>query len=258
MTMKEKLQAGNILMGFEISYADPSISEMASRLDFDFLWLDMEHASVNHETMLSAIIACSSGSAASVVRVPWNEPYETKRILEMGPDGIIFPMVNSAAEAKTAMDSCMYPPYGRRGFGPRRACNYLLEDLSVYIKEVSDRFCRFIQIEHIDAVRELDEILKVSFLDGIIVGPCDLSDSIGLLNDIYNPKVIKVIDDIVQKCKTAGIPAGIAVGVDTPELLKFWLDKGFQFISAGSDMGELGAAIKRKKLMIDKIRNEYI
>jgi len=245
-------------MGFEIDYTDPSISEMASRIGFDFLWLDMEHSSVNHETMLTEIIACSSGSAASVVRVPWNEPYVAKRILEMGPDGIIFPMVNSAAEARIAMDSCMYPPYGKRGFGPRRACNYLLEDMSVYINEVSDRFCRFIQIEHIDAVRDLDAILKVSFLDGIIVGPCDLSGSIGLLNDIYNPKVLKVIDEIVGKCKAAKIPAGIAVGADTPELLKFWLDKGFQFISAGSDMGELGAAIKRRKLMMDKVRNECI
>jgi 4-hydroxy-2-oxoheptanedioate aldolase len=258
MTLKEKLRSGKILIGFEISYTDLCITEMASRQGFDFLWLDMEHAPSNHETILSEIIACSSGSSASVVRVPWNEPYVAKRILEMGPDGIIFPMVNSVAEAKVAMDSCMYPPYGKRGFGPRRASNYLIDDLNTYIEEISDKLCRFIQIEHVEAVRELDEILKVDYLDGIIVGPCDLSGSVGLLNDIYNPIVLEIIDEIVEKCKKSKVPAGIAVGADTPDQVRFWLDRGFQFISAGCDMAELGAAVKRRKIMMDDVRNEYI
>lgn len=251
--LKEKLRLGERLIGFEVDLADPCITEMASSQGFDFLWLDIEHEAVNHETVLMQIIACKSGGASSVVRVPWNEPYLAKRILEMGPDGIIFPMVNSAAEAKKAMDACLYPPLGTRGFGPRRACDYCREDLSVYIDQHPDRLCRFIQVEHADAVKNLDEILTVPYLDGIIVGPCDLSGSIGRLNDIYHPEVLALIDEIIQKCKAHGMPVGIAVGTDTPEQFKFWLDRGFQFISSGNDMGELAGALIRRKAMMTSV-----
>ena len=254
---KEKLQSGKTLMGFEIDLADPCIAEMASSQGFDFLWLDIEHEAVNHETVLMQIIACKAGGAASIVRVPWNEPYLAKRILEMGPDGIIFPMVNSYEEAKKAISSCLYPPLGTRGFGPRRACDYCREDLNEYIKDQPNRLCRFIQVEHIDAVKDLDRILEIPYLDGIIVGPCDLSGSIGRLNDVYHPEVMALIDETVKKCKEHNIPIGVAVGTDTPEQLKFWIDKGFQFISSGSDMAELSGAMKRRKAMMDAVLSEY-
>lgn len=254
-TFKERLKRGDRLIGFEVDLADPCITEMASSQGFDFLWLDIEHEAVNHETVLMQIIACKAGGAASVVRVPWNEPYLAKRILEMGPDGIIFPMVNSADEARKAMDACLYPPLGTRGFGPRRACDYNREDLSVYIDQYADRMCRFIQVEHAAAVEDLDKILAVPYLDGIIVGPCDLSGSIGRLNDIYHPEVLALIDETVKKCKQHHMPVGIAVGSDTPEQFKFWLDRGFQFISSGSDMGELAGALMRRKAMMTSVLN---
>jgi len=250
---KKKLLSGQTLMGFEVDLADPCIAEMASSQGFDFLWLDIEHEAVNHETVLMHIIATKAGGAASIVRVPWNEPYLAKRILEMGPDGIIFPMVNSCEEAKKAISACLYPPFGTRGFGPRRACDYCREDMNTYISEHIERLCRFIQVEHVDAVRDLDQILEIPYLDGIIVGPCDLSGSINRLNDIYHPEVIALIDETVKKCKEHNKPIGIAVGADTPEQLRFWLDKGFQFISAGSDMCELSGALKRRKAMMDSV-----
>lgn len=253
---KEKLKAGKKLIGFEVDLSDPCISEMAAMQGFDFIWIDIEHEAMNHETVLMQIIACHSGGAASIVRVPWNEPHLAKRILEMGPDGIIFPMVNSAEEAKKAMDACVYPPNGSRGFGPRRACGYCGEDGNTYIVEVNDRLCRFVQVEHVDAVRNLDEMLKVPYLDGIIVGPCDLSGSIGHLNDIYHPEVLALIDETVEKCKVAGMPIGIAVGSDTPEQFKFWVDRGFQFISSGNDMGELVSAMKKRKTMMSSVIND--
>lgn len=253
---KEKLKSGKRLIGFEVDMADPSITEMASSQGFDFIWIDIEHEAVNHETVLMQIIACKAGGAASIVRVPWNEPYLAKRILEMGPDGIIFPMVNSAAEAKKAMDACLYPPLGTRGFGPRRACDYCREDLFTYIDEHADRLCRFVQVEHVDAVRNLDEILEVPYLDGVIVGPCDLSGSIGRLNDVYHTEVLALIDETIAKCKAKGMPVGIAVGADTSEQVKFWLDRGFQFISSGSDMAELGAALVRRKKMMSSVLTE--
>ena len=252
-SFKEKLLAGKHLVGFEVDLADPCISEMVGALGFDYLWIDTEHEAMDYETVLMQIIACKAGGAASIVRIPFNEPYLAKRVLEMGPDGIIFPMVNSAEEVQKAMDACMYPPFGKRGFGPRRACRYCAEDLFEYIKEAPDRMCRFVQLEHVDAIRDLDNMLKVPFVDGFIVGPCDLSGSIGHLNDIFHPEVLALIDEAIAKCKAANKPIGVAVGANSEEDMRFWFDRGFQFISAGSDMSAIVNTAKNQAIMMKKV-----
>lgn len=251
--LKEKLRAGRHLIGFEVDLCDPCISEMVSALGYDYIWIDTEHEAMDYETVLMQIIACKAGGAASVVRIPYNEPYLAKRVLEMGPDGIIFPMINSARELRDAMDACMYPPAGRRGFGPRRACRYGAEDLSDYIREAPDRFCRFAQLEHADAIRDLDEMLRVPYVDGFIVGPCDLSGSIGLLNDIFHPRVLELVDEAVAKCRAAHVPIGVAVGANSEEDMRFWFDRGMQFISAGSDITAIVNTAKEQQAMMRRV-----
>ena len=168
-TFREKLKAGKHLIGFEVDLCDACISEMVGMLGYDYIWIDTEHEAMDYQTVLMQIIACKAAGSASVVRIPFNEPYLAKRILEMGPDGIIFPMVNSAKEAQAAIDACLYPPLGKRGFGPRRACRYGAEDLFDYIREAPERTCRFIQLEHVDAIRDLDSMLKKSGVDTVIL-----------------------------------------------------------------------------------------
>ncbi len=250
---KQKLLAGEKLIGFEIDLCDPCISEMVGQVGFDYLWIDSEHEAMDYETILMHIIAAKAGGAASIVRIPCNEPYLAKRILEMGPDGIIFPQVNNAGELRKAMDACMYPPYGTRGFGPRRACGYGRENLFDYIQKVPDRMCRFAQIEHIDAVHDLDEMLKVPYVDGFIVGPCDLSGSIGHLNDIFCPENLELIDIIVEKCHKAGMPVGVAVGATSEEDMRFWYDRGMQFISAGSDISAIVSKALEQYAVMSKV-----
>ena len=170
----------------------------------------------------------------------------------MGPDGIIFPNVNSAAELKKAMDACLYPPYGKRGFGPKRACGYGRIDLFDYIKSANDAMCRFAQLEHIDAINDLDNMLKVEGCDGFIVGPCDLSGSIGLLNETKHPKVVALMKTAIEKCKAAGKPIGVAAAY-TPEDVKFWYDLGFQFLSAGTDTAAIIARAQEQVAVMSKI-----
>ena len=232
---KKKLLEGKQMIGFEVDLAEPCISEMVASLGFDFIWVDTEHQAQDYETVLNQIIACKAGGAASMVRIPQNEPFLAKRVLEMGPDAILFPNVNSAAELKKAMDACVYPPYGKRGFGPKRACGYGRIELADYIKDSLDSLSRLAQLEHIDAINDLDNMLKVPYCDGFIVGPCDLSGSIGLLNETHHPKVLELIDIAIEKCNKANKPIGIAVAYNGPEDIKFWFDRGFQFISAGTD-----------------------
>ena len=252
--LKEKLLRGEKLIGFEVDLCDPCISEMVGQLGYDYLWIDTEHEAMDYQTLLSHIIATHASGAASVVRIPWNEPYLAKRVLEMGPDGIIFPQINSAEGLKKAMDSCIYPPYGSRGFGPRRACRYTAEPLDDYIKEAPDRMCRFAQIEHIDAVKDLDRMLQVPYVDGFILGPCDLSGSIGRLNDIYCDECLELIDTVIAKCKANGKAIGIAVGCAEREKMQFWYDRGIQFISSGSDMW---AIVTRAKEQYDMMREVF-
>lgn len=251
--LKEKLKSGNHLIGFEVDLCDPCISELVSSLGYDYIWIDTEHEAMDYETVLMQIIACKAGGAASVVRIPFNEPYLAKRILEMGPDGIIFPMINSAVEAKAAIDACLYPPLGKRGFGPRRAVSYGAEDLFSYIEEAPERMCRFIQLEHVNAIHDLDNILQVPGIDGMIVGPCDLSGSIGYLNEIFHPKVLSLIDTAISKCKNANMPIGVAVGANSEEDVRFWFDRGFQFISAGSDMSAIVNVAKTQQAMMRRV-----
>ena len=151
------------------------------------------------------------------------------------------------------MDACLYPPEGTRGFGPRRACGYCSEDLFQYIEEAPDRMCRFAQVEHVDAVNNLEEMLKVPGLDGIILGPCDLSGSIGHLNDIFHPEVLALIDACVAKCRGAGMPIGIAVGANSEEDVLFWLNRGIQFISAGSDLSAISSAAHAQSAMMRRV-----
>ena len=128
---KKRLLAGERLVGYEVDLCDPCICEMVGQAGFDYIWIDTEHSAMDYHTVLMQIIAAKAGGAASVVRIPWNEPYLAKRVLEMGPDGIIFPQVSSAEELKKAMDACLYhlrepgasDPGGPAATAPRTCSN---------------------------------------------------------------------------------------------------------------------------------------
>jgi 2-dehydro-3-deoxyglucarate aldolase/4-hydroxy-2-oxoheptanedioate aldolase len=241
---KERLLNHEKLIGMEVDLCDPCISEMIALQGFDFLWIDTEHEAIDYHTALLHIIAAHSGGAASLVRIPWNEPYLAKRILEMGSDGIIFPMINSYEEAKKAIESCLYPPLGNRGFGPRRVVGYDGDNNNAYIAGAPDALCRFIQIEHAAAVAAMEKMAEIPYLDGFIIGPCDLSGSVGKLNDLYCPENTALIDAAIAKSKKAGKPIGVAYGGTTEKEHRWWFDRGIDFISSGSDIGAIVAGAK--------------
>ena len=245
------------LIGMEVDLNDPCISEMIALQGFDFIWIDTEHEAIDYHSVLMHIIAAHSGGAASLVRIPWNEPYLAKRILEMGPDGIIFPMVNTFEEAKKAIDSCLYPPLGSRGFGPRRAVGYDGDNINTYIPNVADSFCRLIQIEHIKGVMAMEKMAEIPCLDGFILGPCDLSGSIGKLNDLYCPENVEVIDTAIGISKKSGKPIGVAYGGMTLEEHSWWFERGIDFISSGSDIGAVVAKAKENIKNLRTARSKF-
>jgi len=243
---KEKLLAGKRMIGTEVDLCNPCITEMVGQFGFDFIWIDTEHEANDYHTTLMHIIAARAAGTASMVRIPWNEPYLAKRILEMGPDAIVFPMVNTAEELQKAADACMYPPYGKRGFGPRRCSHYGADDMMEYIQDAPNRVCCLAQLESAEAVRNLDEMLKIPHVDGFILGPCDLSGSINLLHQLDHPEVMAFIDLAIEKCRRAGRAIGLATGTTTEEEYRFWYDRGIQFLSAGNDISAIVAASRKR------------
>ena len=235
-TFREKLLNGDPLVGMEIALCDPAVTELIGQQGFDFLWIDTEHSAIDYQTVLMHIIAAHSAGTASIIRIPFNEVFLAKRVLEMGPDGIIFPQITSAEDARKAINACLYPPLGERGFGPRRACGYGKMPLDEYVAKAPELTARIIQIEHVGLYNELDEALKIEGIDAFMIGPCDLAGSIGRVNDIYCPEVLGMIDTIVEKCRAAGKTVGIAVGSMAEKDLEFWRDRGFNFMSSAGDM----------------------
>ena len=153
----------------------------------------------------------------------------------MGPDGVIFPMINTPEEAENAMRSSMYPPEGSRGFGPLRAVGYGIDDIDEYINVTSKKLCRFIQIETETSVRNLPEIAKNPYIDGYFFGPCDLSGSVGQLNNIFGEATQELIREAITILRAKGKPIGVSTGSTDVAVTSFWHDLGINIISSGTD-----------------------
>ncbi|WP_135555918.1 HpcH/HpaI aldolase family protein [Paenibacillus cymbidii] len=233
--LREKLLSQQPLAGTHITMSDPCVSEIIGHLGFDFIWIDTEHTSIDYHTLHSLLMGAKAAGTPAIVRLPCKDPTATKKVLEMGPDGVVFPMVNTPEEADYVMKLCLYPPLGIRGFGPRRAIRYGLDDAQEYVDRASRELCRFIQIESEAAVRNLPQIVKNPHIDGYIFGPNDLSGSIGELGHIYDERTSALIDEAIGILNAAGKPFGVSTGSTEKTILKYWHDKGMRIISSGAD-----------------------
>ena len=144
------------------------------------------------------------------------------------------------------MKSCIYPPEGFRGAGPTRAAQFSLVPFERYIA-IHKELCRFIQIESETGVNNIEEIVKVPNIDGLIVGPCDLSGSIGDLGNLYSEKNLAMIRRVLTAAGKAGIPVGVSIDSNDPELLKFWADMGMAILSSGMDFLSIVTTAKQTR-----------
>jgi len=239
-TTKQKMRDCELVTGMHILLGDPCITELCGKIGFDFLWIDTEHAPTDHQVLLNHLIAATAARCDTIVRVPWNDAVMAKRVLEMGPIGILFPMINTAEELDAAMKATLYPPEGNRGFGPIRAVDYGVMDQREYICHGSrEDMIRCVQIETKMAVENLDEMVKNPWVDAFIIGPCDLSASIGQLYRIYEKPTIDLIRLAAKKVRDAGKSMGISIATESLEQMRFWHEMGINVISCGSDTSHL-------------------
>ena len=252
-SFKEKVLACEYLCGTHAALPDVVLAEIMASTGFDFVWIDTEHSPLNYEALLLQIGAVQSAGAAAVVRLSMDDRNHTKRVLEMGPDGVVFPMINTPEEADAAMRSCMYPPEGIRGFGPMRATRYGLVDEKEYIRTANERLCRFIQIETEEAVKNLPEIIKNPYIDGYIFGPNDLAASYGLRGKPFDERISKIIRDTVEKLHENGKYVGIASGGYSEEILKHWASFSPDMLTAGADFDFIRDGALGNRKMLEKI-----
>lgn len=170
----------------------------------------------------------------ALVRVSKNEEVVIKRILDMGADGIVVPMVCSSKDAKLAVDFAKYPPMGKRGVGLNRAQKYGTK-FEEYKKWVNEELVIIAQIEHIDAVENIDDILQVEGIDGTIIGPYDLSGSMGYPGEFDREDVKDAVQKVLDRCKVHNIPSGFHVVDTNPEKLQVKIDQGCTFLAYGID-----------------------
>jgi 2-keto-3-deoxy-L-rhamnonate aldolase RhmA len=232
---RQRLDSGKLCLGPSITLSDPVVTE-ALAPSVDFFWIDLEHNPLSLESVTAHLIAARAGGAPALVRVPSSDVAWIKRLLDVGAEGIIVPQVRSAAEVRGIVSACRYPPMGARGFGPRRSCNYGRDDLQTYLAEANRRVFVAVQIETAEAYAELDAILDVPGYDSIVIGPNDLSGSLGLMGQLDHPKVVEAVGSIASRSRAAGRYVGIGMAPDVEHALRA-ARQGVQWVQIGGDCG---------------------
>lgn len=231
--LKRDLAAGKVCLGATITMNSPIVAELLSHLGFDWLWFETEHTALGVGDVLTMLQTTNGTDISTVVRVPWNDKTMIKRVLDTGPDGIIVPLVNSRAEAEAAVRAMKYPPWGERGAGLSRAQCYGLH-LGEYMETANEEVTTILMIEHIEAVRNIDDILGVKGVDSIMVGALDLSGSMGKLGQTDDPAVEEAIQTVLAASKRAAVPCGIITV--SPDQAIQRIGQGFTNIIVGIDV----------------------
>ncbi len=245
-SFRSRLRAREVLVGPMITLSSPEVVQLLAEVGFDWLFIDTEHTPIEPPEIRSLLQA--AGATPCLVRLPSSEATPIAKALDLGADGIIVPQVNSAEQTRHIVDCAKYAPVGRRGRGLGRAHHYGLK-LAEYSETANDTVAVVVQAEHPDAVRNIDAIVAVEGLDGVLVGPYDLASSLGHTGDVGHPDVRSAIERVGEACFARGLPCGM-VGLSAAALRPY-IKKGFSVILAGIDGLFLGEAARA---LLDDVR----
>jgi 4-hydroxy-2-oxoheptanedioate aldolase len=233
---KQALKSGRLQLGLWHSLSSHLVAEILAGAGFDWILLDMEHAPNELPMVLSQLQALSGGTAHPVVRPAWNDAVIIKRLLDIGAQSLLIPYVETEDEARHAVMATRYPPEGFRGFaGQARASRY--GRIKGYHAAANAQICLLLQVETKRGLENLEQIASVEGVDGVFIGPGDLSAALGYLGQPNHPEIVKVIDDMILRIKNAGRAPGILTG--DAELAQRYIDRGCLFAAVGSDIGLL-------------------
>jgi 2-keto-3-deoxy-L-rhamnonate aldolase RhmA len=244
--MKEKLMAGEVVLGAQLRFGSPAIAELFGHAGFDYVVFDSEHAPQTPVGIQQQIQAVGCTPATPIVRMLRNDPDQMRPFLDMGAAGVLVPFVCTGEEARLGARALRYPPVGTRGYGPARASRYGLD--GGYFEAANAEMVYIPIIEDEQAVRNCEAILAVDGVDTFVIGPVDLSISMGIPMQFDHPRFREAEREVVRAARAAGKPLGTCVyGGDLydPDTYRRFLDEGFRLLLVGGDEWLLSSACRR-------------
>ena len=237
-TFKQALQQRQLRIGLWSTLCSNIGAEIIAHSGFDWILLDTEHSPNELPDLVTQLQAMSAGTAAPVVRAAWNDPVLIKRILDIGAQSILLPYVQTAEQARAAVASVRYPPKGLRGVsGSSRASQF--GRIKDYLRKADEEICLLVQVETKSALDELEAIAAVEGVDGVFLGPSDLSASLGHLGDAQHPETQGALQDAVRRLTRAGKAAGILATLESDA--RRYIGWGYSFVAVGIDTALLAS-----------------
>lgn len=240
-------------IGSWIQLGHPAIAEIMASAGFEWLVVDLEHSTIGLREAEELIRVIDLKGVVPLVRLSSNNPEQVKRVMDAGAHGVIVPMVNSEEEARAAVSAVKYPPKGHRSIGLARAQGYGTW-FSEYFDWQQDHSLVVVQIEHIDAVNNLESILSVAGVDAYIVGPYDLSGSLGMPGEFKAPQFLEVMQQIRNMGEKLGVPGGVHIVEPDPTQLRQRIEEGNRFIAYGVDFRMLDVTCRAGLESIQDLR----
>ena len=226
----QRVRSGQVLMGTLVSLPSPEICELLANVGYDWLFIDAEHGAFNPQQAQSMLQAAAP--TPCVIRVPEGESVWIKKALDIGAAGVIVPQVHTSAQARKIIKHCKYAPVGDRGIGIGRAHKYGL-DFERYLEHANNETAVILQAESRKAVDNINDIVKLKGVDAILIGPYDLSASLGKPGEINHPLVQSAINKIIKACQKAKVSMGF-FGVSAEAVLPY-KERGFTLLTTGVD-----------------------
>ena len=252
-TLKQKLKNREQLFAGWVSYSHPSITETFAMAGFDFIAIDMEHTTISIE-QAQRIIASSQAQGVPCLPRPVSHSNDwIKPLLESGSDGVVIQMVNNKEELKNLIQHIYYPPVGNRSYGVNRAHDYGFS-LDKYFSEWNNSASFIIQIESIEAVNNIEDLLSFNEVDGVMIGPMDLSGSLGIPGETNHPSVIEASKKVIKACEKYHKSCGTQISDTSEEAIKDLFDLGYTFAILGSDLFVLWRWAEEMKAIMEKLK----
>lgn len=232
-TFKQRLQSGEAQIGLWLGLADAYCAELAANAGFDWLLIDGEHAPNDLRTMLGQLQAIAPYNAQAIIRPVIGDTALIKQLLDIGAQTLLVPMVESAEQARELVRAIHYPPNGVRGVGSALARASRWNSIPGYLDQADEQMCLLVQIENLEGLARLDEIAAVDGVDGVFIGPADLSAAMGHRGNPGHPEVQAAIEDAIVRIQKAGKAAGI-LSADQA-LARRYIELGARFVAVGVD-----------------------
>lgn len=232
--VKQKLGRGEVSFGSWLTLSHTAIAEIMAKSGFEWLAIDMEHSVIGIQDIEPLIQVIEASGCVPLVRLWSNDPVLAKRVMDAGAYGVIVPMINSRKDAERAVSSVKYPPDGARGVGLYRAQGFGVK-FEEYKSSINQESLVIVQIEHKEAVENIPEIVSVPGVDGVMIGPYDISASLGVIGELDHPLVTQAQEKVLSAAKAANKAAGIHVVYPSLEAVKSRMNEGFRFIAYSTD-----------------------